>query len=126
MKRFQTALLIGGLLVAGVVVPAGCGGDGSSPQAPGPPADVTIEIVANNFGNSYSPNPATVRVGQRVAWHNAHNQVHTATQDGGSGFDTGNISPGATSAAITFSAPDTLGYHCTPHPTMVATLRIIP
>ncbi len=126
MNRFRSAALAGVLLVAGAVADTGCGGGGSSPQSPGPPAEVTIEIVANNFGNSYSPNPATVRVGQRVAWRNAHNQDHTATQDGGAGFDTGNISPGATSGAITFSAPDTLGYHCSPHPTMVATLRIIP
>jgi plastocyanin len=47
--------------------------------------------------------------------------VHTAT---GSGFDTGIISPGTTSAPITFSTAGTVPYRCTIHPTMVATLNV--
>lgn len=73
--------------------------------------------------NSYSPNPGNLVVGQQVRWHNADNVVHTATQSGG-GFDTGLISPGATSAPITMSAAGALNYHCTVHPSMVGTLNV--
>jgi plastocyanin len=72
---------------------------------------------------SYAPSTANVEVGQRVRWHNDDSVVHTATQNGG-GFDTGPISPGATSAPITVSGSGTLNYHCTMHPSMVGKLRI--
>jgi plastocyanin len=78
-----------------------------------------------NGKNSYSPSPASVQVGQQVRWRNTDNLTHTATQDGG-GFDTGSIAPGATSAPITLSAPGTINYHCTPHPSMVGTLSVTP
>jgi plastocyanin len=81
--------------------------------------------VANNGGNSYSPNPATARVGQTVAWRNSHSQTHTATADGGS-FNTGSIAPGSTSAPITMNGAGTFAYHCGPHPSMVGTLQVNP
>jgi plastocyanin len=74
---------------------------------------------------SFSPNPASVQVGQRIVWHNADVFTHTATQDSG-GFDTGSIAPGGTSAPITLNAPGTVGYHCTVHPSMVGTLSVTP
>jgi plastocyanin len=67
-----------------------------------------------NGSNSYSPNPATVKVGQAVAWHNADALPHTATADAG-GFDTGNIAPGATSNPITMNTVGSFPYHCTIH-----------
>jgi plastocyanin len=73
--------------------------------------------------NSYAPNPANVQAGQQVRWHNADGTAHTATQDGG-GFDTGAISPGATSAPVTITTTGTLNYHCAFHPSMVGTLNV--
>jgi len=70
---------------------------------------------------SYSPNPATVKVGQKVAWKNADSTAHTAT---GAGFDTGAINPGQTSQAITFSTAGSFDYHCSFHPSMVGTLMV--
>ena len=84
---------------------------------------LTIEINGMLGGNSYSPNPASVQVGQQVRWHNGDGTVHTATQNGG-GFDTGLISPGATSAPITITTAGALNYHCTVHPSMVGTLNV--
>jgi plastocyanin len=104
---------------------SGCGGDKSTNPPPVTAADVTIEIVSNNGSSSFSPNPATARVGQTVAWHNAHSQTHTATSSG-STFSTGNISPGATSAPITMGTAGSFAYHCTPHPSMVGTLQVNP
>ncbi len=73
--------------------------------------------------NSYAPNPANVKVGQQVRWHNADGTPHTATQNGG-GFDTGAISPGGTSAPVTITTAGALNYHCAFHPTMVGTLNV--
>ena len=116
-------------LAAGFLV-ASCGGGkyGSMPTPSGgggQPADVTITINGINGDMSFSPNPAAVRVGQKVAWRNSGGTTHTATQNGGS-FDTGSISNGSTSAAITMNTAGTLGYHCSFHPSMVGTLNITP
>ena len=99
--------------------PSGGGGGGGG----GGPADVTITIVAENGTMSFSPDPAIVNVGQRVAWRNSAGAIHTATQNGGS-FDTGTLNSGATSAAVTMSAAGSFGYHCSLHPAMVGTLTV--
>lgn len=122
-------------LAAVVLVAAalGCGGSGySSTPTTTPPsttgggsADVVIAIVGIAGGMSYSPNPANVRVGQKVAWRNDDNIAHTSTQTG-NGFDTGTIAGGATSAAITITTPGSLSYFCRVHPAMVGTLSVTP
>lgn len=74
---------------------------------------------------SYFPNPAAVRVGQQIRWRNVNGTLHTATRTGG-GFDTGPLSPGATSAPITLAAPGSVAYHCGFHFGMVGTLSVTP
>lgn len=123
-------------VVAGVLVAVACGGAagggaggyGMGPSAvPTPPstvggaADVTITINSMSEAQSFSPNPGAVKVGQKVAWRNADSMAHTAT---GSGFDTGSIPPGATSAPISFNAAGSVAYHCSIHPSMVGTLNV--
>jgi len=98
----------------------------SPTPAPTPsPSAVVIEIVAIDGNMSFTPDTASLRVGQQVRWHNAHTVTHTATQDGG-GFDTGLIPPGSTSAPITVNTPGTLRYHCEIHPSMVGALNVTP
>jgi plastocyanin len=123
----RLTLTIGAALLIAATA-AGCGGSGSSyssptsptplPSSPAPApsgaADVTITIVGMNGSNSYAPNPATVKVGQKVAWRNADSIPHTATADG-SAFDTGTIAPGATSNPITMNSAGSFPYHCTIH-----------
>ncbi len=70
---------------------------------------------------SFSPDSATVTVGQSVVWHNADSIAHTAT---GSDFDTGTIDPGQDSAPVTFSTTGSRPYHCTIHPSMTGTLNV--
>src|SRR5512143_3996990 len=119
-------------VVAGIVSAVACGGSGysSTPTAPNPSptggggsgsADVAITINGMLGAQSYAPNPATVKVGQTVAWKNADSIAHTAN---GAGFDTGAINPGQTSAPITFSAAGNVDYHCSFHPSMVGTLTV--
>jgi plastocyanin len=119
-------------LLAATVVSAACGSSSSygsstpsapTTSAPTTSADVTINIQGNNGAQSFSPNPSTMRVGQRVAWRNADSITHNATQDAGS-FQTGNISPGATSAPVTMSTAGTFPYRCTIHPGMVGTITV--
>ena len=107
------------------LVVSACGSDSSSPTAPGTStgADVTVTIQSNSGSNSYAPNPATMRVGQTIAWRNADSIAHTATRDGG-GFNTGTLAAGATSAATMMSTAGTFTYHCTIHPGMVGTLTV--
>ena len=131
MNRFFARGLLAAAVITAAVITLGfsvlgCGNDDSNPVTPpGTTADVTIMIVANSGSNSFSPNPDTVSVGQKVAWRNMHSESHTATANGGA-WDTGLISPNATCAAITMNTAGSFPYHCTPHPSMVATLVVIP
>ena len=138
--RFRAATAVVGCLAIALFLDA-CADSSSRPTEPNPAApapvpapapsatpmptesDLVIEIVAENGNMSFVPASASVQVGQRVRWHNAHVLTHTATQDGG-GFDTGFIAPGATSPAITIATPGTLGYHCRVHPNMVGSVRL--
>ena len=130
MRRAPRILGITTLLSALLAVLAlsglSCGDDDKNPTNPGGGggADVTITINGMNGSNSYSPSPDTVDVGQTVAWHNADATTHTATANGAA-FNTGNISGGSTSAAITMSTPGSFPYHCSIHPTMTGTLVVM-
>jgi plastocyanin len=84
---------------------------------------LVIEITGINGNMSFAPATASLTVGQQVRWHNADVIPHTATEDGG-GFDTGFLSPGATSAPITVTTPGTVRYHCQIHPSMVGALNV--
>ena len=119
--------------VASIAAALDCGGSGySSTPTTTPPsttgggaADVVVAIVGIAGGMSYSPNPANLRVGQRVAWRNDDNIPHTSTQTG-NGFDTGTIAGGATSAPLTIATAGSLAYFCRIHPAMVGTLNVTP
>ena len=116
-------LTIISLFTAALALATAACGSSSSPAAPTVAADVTISMVADRAAQSYSPNPANVRVGQTVAWKNNDTTAHDATQDA-SRFATGIVSAGATSSPITMSAAGTFTYHCTIHPGMVGTITV--
>jgi plastocyanin len=98
----------------------------TSPGGGGTPADKTINILGVLGTGSYSGNPDTVTVGQTVAWHNSDSMTHTATADGAT-FNTGNLSAGVTSAAITMGTAGSFPYHCAIHGTsMTGTLVVKP
>jgi plastocyanin len=118
----RTLYIFALLLVAAVV---GCTKDKSTNPPADTTADVTIQIVANNGSDSFSPSPAIVRVGQTVAWHNAHNMAHTATANAGE-FGTSTINAGATSIPIIMNTVGSFAYHCGLHPSMVGTLQVTP
>ena len=115
----QTSSAVLALAAILFLVAAGCGGGNTSPMGPGGggTADVTISILSGSMNagpNAYSPDTATVQVGQTVKWVNNDAMTHTATPDvSGSFTDTGNISSGNSSAVITISgATGVRAYHC--------------
>src|SRR5258706_819811 len=121
----------GFMMVAAVVAVSlgmwGCGGysSGSSgrPNSPTPPsADgvVTVNVVAINGAQSFSPNPATLPAGQMIVWHNVDSVTHRVALNDGS-VDTGNLAPGASSQPMAIPAAG--GYHCSIHPVMVGSIN---
>src|SRR5688572_17524690 len=99
---------------AGLILSA-CGG--SSPSGPDPgPGTLTITVTRQNGAQSFSPNPATAG-GQMVVFRNADSVVHRVVLNDGS-IDTGNLAPGATSAAVRMPNGGT-NYHCSLHPDMI-------
>jgi hypothetical protein len=78
---------------------------------------VTINVVAINGAQSFSPNPATLPAGQRIIWHNVDNTTHRVVLNDGS-VDTGNLAPGASSQPMAIRAAGG-AYHCAIHPEMV-------
>jgi plastocyanin len=108
----------------------GCSGSGyssgstSNPAAPTPmPSNgvVTINVVAINGAQSFSPNPATLPAGQMVVWHNVHNTTHRVMLNDGS-LDTGDLAPGMSSQPMALGAAGA-PYHCSIHPEMIGSIN---
>jgi plastocyanin len=103
-------------LTAALVFPA-CGN--KSPAAPGSNA-FTINIVRQNGAQSFTPDPAFAG-GKTVVFKNNDTVVHRMVLNDNASVDTGNVAPGATSAAIAMPAGGT-NYHCSIHPDMVGSV----
>lgn len=125
MNRSAAVVISGLVILMAAIFALACNKKSSNPVAPAPGADVTITILGINGNMSFSPNPATAKVGQKVAWRNSGGTTHTATADGGA-FDTGSIANGGTSRLITMGTAGSFSYHCSFHPTMVGTLNVNP
>jgi plastocyanin len=125
MRVFVTACAVATL---GLVV-WGCGGSsytsGSSGNPTAPTSStsgvVTINVVAVNGAQSFSPNPASLPVGQMVVWRNVDGITHRVVLNDQS-IDTGDLPPGASSKPMTIAAAGGQ-YHCSIHPVMVGSLN---
>jgi plastocyanin len=125
LQKFVTAsVLTLGLGMWGCSGSSNSSGSTNSPVAPTPMTSngvVTINVVAINGAQSFSPNPATLPAGQMVVWHNVHNTTHRVVLNDRS-VDTGDLAPGASSqpkALGAASAP----YHCSIHPEMIGSIN---
>jgi plastocyanin len=110
---------------------AGCAGSGyssvsGSPSGPTTPTSgsgvLTINVVAMNGAQSFSPNPATVPSGQMVVWHNVDSITHHVVLNDRS-VDTGDLAPGASSRPMTIGGSGVGQYHCSIHPEMVGSIN---
>ncbi|HUL76297.1 MAG TPA: hypothetical protein VL691_03460 [Vicinamibacteria bacterium] len=117
VKRSLSILAV----VAGIVSAVACGYTSPTAPNPAPGVDVQITIKGMLGAQSYDPNPASVKVGQTVAWYNADTTAHSAT---GAVFDTGSVGYLQTSQPITLTAAGTISYHDSLHPDMVGTLTV--
>jgi len=127
MRAFVTA----GALIAIGLGTWGCGGSGYSsgsgtPITPRPaPSDsgvVTVDAVAINGAQSFSPNPTTLQSGQMVVWHNVDTITHRVVLNDQS-VDTGDLAPGASSQPMTIGGASGGQYHCSIHPVMIGSIN---
>ena len=82
---------------------------------------MTINVVAVNGAQSFSPNPATLPAGQMVVWHNVDSITHRVVLNDRS-VDTGDLAPGASSQPMAIAAAGGQ-YHCSIHPVMVGSVN---
>lgn len=99
----------------------GTSGNPGGPTAASTPGVVTINVVAINGAQSFSPNPATLPAGQMVVWHNIDGITHRVVLNDRS-VDTGDLAPGASSQPMAIAAAGGQ-YHCSIHPVMVGSLN---
>ena len=98
-------------------------GNSGNPNTPTPTGSgvVTINVVAVNGAQSFSPNPATLPAGQMIVWHNVDTITHRVVLDDRS-VDTGDLAPGASSQALPIAAAGG-AYHCSIHPSMIGSVN---
>jgi plastocyanin len=101
----------------------GSNGNSGTPTAPtqNTPGVVTINVVAVNGAQSFSPNPASLPAGQMAVWHNVDTITHHVVFNDGSA-DTGDLAPGASSQPMAIAAAGGQ-YHCSIHPVMVGSVN---
>jgi plastocyanin len=125
MRKFATAsALTLGLGVWGCSGSGYSNGSATGPAAPTPVTSngvVTINVVAINGAQSFSPNPATLPAGQMVVWHNVNNTTHRVVLNDRS-VDTGDLAPGASSQPMAIAAAGGQ-YHCSIHPEMIGSIN---
>jgi plastocyanin len=125
MRAFVTAMVVVtlGLGVWGCGANSYTNGNSGNPIAPTSTTSgvVTINVVAVNGAQSFSPNPANLPVGQMVVWHNVDSITHHVVLNDQS-IDTGDLPPGASSQPMAIA---TAGgqYHCSIHPVMVGSVN---
>ena len=126
MRVFVTAAVVtifglGFAACGGNSYSSGSGGNPTSPTASTPEGVVTINVVAINGAQSFSPNPATLPAGQMIVWHNVDTTTHRVVLDDRS-VDTGDLAPGASSQPMAIGSGGGR-YHCSIHPVMVGSIN---
>jgi plastocyanin len=73
-------------------------------------------------GMAFNPATITVTAGTMITWTNKDAIAHTVTSDAKL-FDSGSVGPSAT-FSYTFATAGTYSYHCSIHPSMVASVTV--
>jgi plastocyanin len=124
MRAFLTTTVVTvfalGLWACGGSYSSGGGGIPTSPTPSSPQGVLTINVVAINGAQSFSPNPAALPAGQLIVWHNVDTTTHRVVLNDRS-VDTGDLAPGASSQPMAIGAGGQ--YHCSIHPVMVGSIN---
>ena len=117
-----------GILLAGILLLAGCGTSTNTavPTTTAAPAGTTssnssvaeVKITEQDEKYGFAPATLTVAKGTRVEWSNTTDAPHTVTSDSGTTLASSMINPSGGSFDFTFTQPGTYTYHCTVHPYM--------
>jgi plastocyanin len=78
------------------------------------------EVFIENM--AFNPSTITVAANTTITWTNKDGVIHTVTSDAGL-FDSKNLGKGGT-FSFTFVESGTYAYHCTPHPSMTASVKV--
>jgi plastocyanin len=85
------------------------------------PVRVSLKDLAFHPGN------VAVHEGQAVRWTNDDNVAHTVVATSGASFDSGTLDPGKGAFyETTMRNAGAVAYHCTIHPNMTGTIKIVP
>jgi len=87
-----------------------------------PPAESSSQVIIAGF--KFSPAGLQVKVGTTITWVNNDSVPHTVTADDGS-FNSETLDTGST-FQFTFNQAGTFTYHCGFHPSMTATITVVP
>jgi plastocyanin len=115
------------LLLPMLLLLVACGDTASTPQATATTAIPTATAATSGptvstVGFSFQPSTLTVHVGDTVTWMNKGDVDHTVTNDTGI-FD-GEL-PAGQSFTFTFTTAGTFSYHCSIHPVMKGTIKVV-
>ena len=99
--------------------------DGTDNSASVDSASTTVYTIHNiDIQNmAFSPSTITITAGDIIIWTNLDSMDHSVTSDDGTTFDSGLIGNSQT-FTLTGLSIGTYGYHCTPHPSMTATIIV--
>src|SRR5690625_2935241 len=116
--RRRGLVLVVGLLLT---LLAGCGSEDAPPaQGPQQEGAAGVVIVISDF--TYDV-PDSVPAGAQIAVRNDDDVGHTVTSDEEGMFDVA-VAPGEEAVLTVPDQPGEYPFHCTPHPTMTATLMV--
>jgi len=123
-----------GILLAGILLLAGCGTSTNTavPTTTAAPAGTTssnssvaeVKITEQDEKYGFAPATLTVAKGTSVEWSNTTDAPHTVTSDSGTTLASSMINPSGGSFDFTFTQPGTYTYHCTVHPYMKGTIVV--
>lgn len=141
------------VLLAGLLVLAGCGGSTTANTPPAPTATTAPAPTATSapattptaaasptssgsgatakasiegtstFG--FSPTTMSIKAGTTVTWTNNTQAPHTVSSDSGDPMSfNGSLDSNGSTFSFTFTQPGTYHYHCSVHPYMTATITV--
>lgn len=97
----------------------------NTPNA-GPNDPAVTSVVITMKGNEYTPAAVTLKKGGSITWKNMDAVVHDAKPNDGKFTNPGDVAPGTTSKAVTFTEEGVQNFGCSYHPSMKGKVTVVP